>query len=78
MDDTLINTCIVCLRSLIVRTADTREIIIEGEVDCCCGSIDKNQIDFYEAQCTDCCPSMKRLPIWEGKSAGGGYYIRGE
>jgi hypothetical protein len=68
------NTCQQCGRSLERKDAETDSIVIEaGETKCCCGSID-TEGDYYDALCVDCCPPHS-VGIWEGKSAGGGYFI---
>lgn len=73
----MLNHCKQCERSLERKDEETDSIVIEaGEVQCCCGSIDEFN-NYYDALCVDCCDSIcnSGSHIWEGKSAGGGYYI---
>lgn len=71
----MINTCMQCERTLERRDDETDSIVIEvGEIRCCCGDIDEAG-NLYNAFCVDCCDSRNGTQIWEGKSAGGGYYI---
>ena len=74
----MLNKCLSCGRSLNQYEAETETdsvIAVAGEVDCCCGSFDEHN-NYYDALCVDCCDSPQNgSQIWEGKSAGGGYYI---
>lgn len=72
----MLNHCEQCERSLERRDEETDSIVVEaGEVQCCCGSIDEFN-NYYDALCVDCCDSIcNGAQVWEGKSAGGGYYI---
>lgn len=72
----MLNKCLKCGRSLNQYDDETDSVVIvAGEVDCCCGSIDDCG-DYYDALCVDCCDSPRNgSQIWEGKSTGGGYYI---
>ena len=72
----MLNHCEQCHRSLERKDDETDPIVIEaGETQCCCGSIDEFG-NYYDALCVDCCDSVcNGSQIWEGKSAGGGYYI---
>lgn len=67
------NQCLSCERSL-TRYDDDGNLVETGETACCCGSIDEDN-NYFDALCIDCCDSSKGAGIWEGKSAGGGYYI---
>jgi hypothetical protein len=71
-----LNICSDCGRRLERKDSETDSIVIEaGDVACCCGSIDENG-NYYDALCIDCCDSVcNGSQIWEGKGAGGGYYI---
>jgi hypothetical protein len=73
----MLNHCEQCKRSLERKDEETDSIVIEaGETQCCCGSIDEFG-NYYDALCVDCCDSIcnSRSQVWEGKGAGGGYYI---
>ena len=73
----MLNHCEQCNRSLERKDEETDTVVIEaGEVQCCCGSIDEFN-NYYDALCVDCCDSICNASsqVWEGKSAGGGYYI---
>ena len=72
----MLNHCEQCGRSLERKDEETDSIVIEaGEVQCCCGSIDEFN-NYYDALCVDCCDSIcYGSQVWEGKSAGGGYYL---
>lgn len=67
------NQCLGCERSL-NRHDDNGNLIAAGETTCCCGSIDEDN-NYFDALCIDCCDSSKGTGVWEGKSAGSGYYI---
>lgn len=49
-------------------------ILIQGEAECCCGDYTADW-HHVNASCIDCCPHPRGNGIYEGKSAGGGYYI---
>lgn len=69
----MINTCQQCERSLERRDVITDAVIDAGETQCCCGDIDESG-NLTNALCVDCCPPHGPS-VWEGKSAGGGYFI---
>lgn len=71
------NTCIGCGRTLTTFVDDEQTTIKAlGETDCCCGDHDADG-DYVNATCSACCaPHHSGPQIWEGKSTGGGYYIR--
>jgi len=69
-----VNVCLDCGRSLERKDAETDSIVIEaGDIACCCGSIDEYG-NHFDALCVACCPPHG-ASIWEGKGAGGGYYV---
>lgn len=70
---TTVNTCMNCGRTL-SRYDDEGSLVEHGEADCCCGDIDEDG-NYGNASCIQCCPSMNGRQVWEGKSAGGGYYV---
>ena len=71
---TKLNICMNCERTLERRDDETDSVVIEAsETQCCCGSIDEYG-NYFDALCLDCC-EPRTSGVWEGKSAGGGYYI---
>lgn len=68
------NHCEQCNKSFERRDDETDSVVIEaGETRCCCGDIDEYG-NTVNGLCVDCCGPHGN-EIWEGKSAGGGYYI---
>lgn len=49
-------------------------ILIQGEVDACCGDYDEEH--HVNTRCINCCgPHNRATEIYDGKSTGGGFYI---
>ena len=67
------NQCAVCKRSLTRydedATPNEKLLVEQGEVDCCCGSID-HEGNYYEACCLDCWHPHEFRNL-----SGSGYYI---
>lgn len=74
-ENPMLNICLQCEATLRVYIDgnDFQATVIDGETVCCCGSIDSDG-NYYDALCSTCC-GPHGSEIWEGKSAGGGYYI---
>jgi hypothetical protein len=78
MEPTTGDCCVKCGRLLtLVEIPDDAMaepiVLIDGEASCCCGDYDE-QGHHVNATCVDCCVHLPN-GIYDGKVAGGGYYI---
>lgn len=69
------NHCTQCGASLTVYADDCNQVVAaQDETECCCGDLDEFG-NHTNASCVKCCTCKHGQQIWEGKNAGGGYYI---